>query len=179
MTGRPPPRGRRRRRRAMRGAEEVAPGQVFMSRRTSLRAGSASQVFARYGTRLKTMALVTGLDAATESDMPSKPVCGRELAGGFDSRPPPLVTPGRSPDGGRVPGIGRGRRHLISGCPHSTGSSTVAALVRWPAQCRPDRQGHPILGWSIRTIQSLSFAAFTSAMQRALGSRLSARERSR
>jgi len=43
------------------------------------------------GRRLKTKALVTGLKAATEPDMPSKPACGRELAGGFDSRPPPLM----------------------------------------------------------------------------------------
>ncbi len=39
----------------------------------------------------KTKTLVTGLKAARVSDMPSKPVCGRELAGGFDSRPPPLA----------------------------------------------------------------------------------------
>ncbi len=42
------------------------------------------------GRRLKTEALVTGLKAATEPDMPSKSVGGRKLAGGFDSRPPPL-----------------------------------------------------------------------------------------
>src|SRR6266545_6587909 len=42
------------------------------------------------GRRLKTKALVTGLKAATEPDMPSKPVWGRKLPGGFDSRPPPL-----------------------------------------------------------------------------------------
>jgi hypothetical protein len=34
--------------------------------------------------------LVTGLRSTRASDMPSKPACGRELAGGFDSRPPPL-----------------------------------------------------------------------------------------
>jgi hypothetical protein len=43
------------------------------------------------GRRPKTKALVTGLKAARASDMPSKPVCGQELAGGFDSRPPPLL----------------------------------------------------------------------------------------
>jgi hypothetical protein len=37
--------------------------------------------------------------------------------------------------------VAHGHR-LISGCPHTTGSSTAAALVRWPAHCRPDRQGH-------------------------------------
>ena len=37
----------------------------------------------------ETMTLVTGLKPARESDMPSKPVWGRELPGGFDSRPPP------------------------------------------------------------------------------------------
>jgi len=42
------------------------------------------------GRRLETKTLVTGLKAARASDMPSKPVWGRELPGGFDSRPPPL-----------------------------------------------------------------------------------------
>ena len=41
------------------------------------------------GRRLKAKALVTGLKTARASDMPSKPVWGRELPGGFDSRPPP------------------------------------------------------------------------------------------
>jgi len=41
------------------------------------------------GRRPKTKTLVTGLGAAGASDMPSKPVWGRELPGGFDSRPPP------------------------------------------------------------------------------------------
>jgi hypothetical protein len=42
------------------------------------------------GQRPKTKTLVTGLTVARASDMPSKPVWGRELPGGFDSRPPPL-----------------------------------------------------------------------------------------
>jgi hypothetical protein len=42
------------------------------------------------GRRLKTKTLVTGLETARASDMPSKSVGGRKLAGGFDSRPPPL-----------------------------------------------------------------------------------------
>ncbi len=42
------------------------------------------------GRCLKSKSLVTGLQAASEQDLPSKPVCGRELAGGLDSRPPPL-----------------------------------------------------------------------------------------
>ena len=71
--------------------EEVVAGQVFKGRRTSLRAGSASQVFARSGRRPKTKTLVTGLEAARASDMPSKSVGGRKPAGGFDSRPPPLL----------------------------------------------------------------------------------------
>jgi hypothetical protein len=41
------------------------------------------------GWRLKTMALVTDLKAATEPDLPSRPVWGRKLPSGFDSRPPP------------------------------------------------------------------------------------------
>jgi hypothetical protein len=41
------------------------------------------------GRRPKTKTLVTGLKAVRTSDMPSKPVWGRELPGGFDSRPPP------------------------------------------------------------------------------------------
>jgi hypothetical protein len=42
------------------------------------------------GRRLRTNVLVTGLEAPRRPDMPSKPVWGRELPGGFDSRPPPL-----------------------------------------------------------------------------------------
>jgi hypothetical protein len=70
--------------------EEVVAGQVFKGRRTSLRAGSASQVFARSGT------------ASEDKDAGHRPegsasvghafkIGGRaKLAGGFDSRPPPL-----------------------------------------------------------------------------------------
>jgi hypothetical protein len=42
------------------------------------------------GRRLRTNVLVTGLEVTRRPDMPSKSVCGRKLAGGFDSRPPPL-----------------------------------------------------------------------------------------
>ena len=42
------------------------------------------------GRRLKTKVLVTGLEVSRRPDMPSKSVGGRKLAGGFDSRPPPL-----------------------------------------------------------------------------------------
>src|SRR5215207_5717467 len=42
------------------------------------------------GWRLKTKVLVTGLEVTRRPDMPSKSVGGRKLAGGFDSRPPPL-----------------------------------------------------------------------------------------
>src|SRR5215211_2598232 len=61
---------------------------------------AAGQVFEPYrphkslhvlGRRPKTKTLVTGLKAARASDMPSKSVCGRKPAGGFDSRPPPLA----------------------------------------------------------------------------------------
>jgi hypothetical protein len=61
--------------------------------------GAAGQVFEPsrphkslhvLGRRLKTKVLVTGLEVTRRPDMSSKPVCGRELAGGFDSRPPPL-----------------------------------------------------------------------------------------
>src|SRR6266511_3721425 len=38
----------------------------------------------------KTKPLVTDLKAPRASDMPSKSVCGRKPAGGFDSRSPPL-----------------------------------------------------------------------------------------
>src|SRR6266511_937496 len=41
------------------------------------------------GRLLKAKALVIGLPEAGRLDMPSKPVCRREPAGGFDSRPPP------------------------------------------------------------------------------------------
>src|SRR6266540_1909586 len=59
---------------------------------------AAGQVFDPYrphkslhvlGRRLKTKVLVTGLEVTRRPDMPSKPVWGRELPGGFDSRPPP------------------------------------------------------------------------------------------
>jgi len=76
--------------------EEVMTGQVFTGRRTSLRAGSASQVFARCRT------------ASEDKDAGHRPegnasvghafkIGGRKLAGGFDSRRPPLlnVTPGQ------------------------------------------------------------------------------------
>jgi len=62
--------------------EEVVPGQVFEPDRPH----KSLHVLGR---RLKTKALVTGLKAARRPDMPSKPVWGRKLAGGFDSRPPP------------------------------------------------------------------------------------------
>ena len=42
------------------------------------------------GRRLRTNVLVRGLEVTRRPDMPSKPVCRRKLAGGFDSRPPPL-----------------------------------------------------------------------------------------
>ena len=60
---------------------------------------AAGQVFEPYrphkslhvlGRRLKTKVLVTGLEVTRRPDMPSKSVGGRKLAGGFDSRPPPL-----------------------------------------------------------------------------------------
>jgi hypothetical protein len=70
--------------------EEVVVGQVFKGRRTSLRAGSASQVFARSRTVSEDKDAGHGSEAAQASDMPSKSVGGRKLAGGFDSRPPPL-----------------------------------------------------------------------------------------
>jgi hypothetical protein len=70
--------------------EEVVAGQVFKGRRTSLPPGPASQVFSVLGRCPKTTTLVTGLEAARGSDMPSKSVGGRKSAGGFDSRPPPL-----------------------------------------------------------------------------------------
>jgi hypothetical protein len=56
------------------------------------------------GLRLKTKALVTGLESAARPDMPSKSVGGRKLAGGFDFRPPPLLN---APLNSGVPGAGR------------------------------------------------------------------------
>jgi hypothetical protein len=61
-----------------------AAGQVFQPDRPH----KSSHV---RGRRLETTTLVTGLKAAGASDMPSKSVGGRKLAGGFDSRPPPLT----------------------------------------------------------------------------------------
>jgi hypothetical protein len=61
----------------------------LQSRRTSLRAGSAPQVLARSRTASQDKEAGHGPEAARASDMPSKPVWGRKLPGGFDSRPPP------------------------------------------------------------------------------------------
>ncbi len=65
-------------------------GQVFVNRRTSLRAESSSQVFA--GSRTASEDKVPGHrpECSEKPDLPSKPVSRREPAGGFDSRPPPL-----------------------------------------------------------------------------------------
>ena len=59
------------------------------------------------GRRPKTKTLVTGLKAARASDMPSKSVGGRKLAGGFDSRPPPLL---KAPSDQSASGRGGRRR---------------------------------------------------------------------
>jgi hypothetical protein len=58
--------------------------------KSSSRIGLTSLLHVR-GRRRKTKTLVTGLEAARGPDMPSKSVGGRKLAGGFDSRPPPLL----------------------------------------------------------------------------------------
>jgi hypothetical protein len=88
-------------------------------RRTSLRAGSASQVFTSSRRCPKTKPLVTGLERARASDMPSKSVGGRKLAGGFDSRPPPLKKPAsdqrRSTRAGRVATAARARAPATRG----------------------------------------------------------------
>ena len=58
------------------------------------------------GRCLRTKSLVTGLRAARSPDLASKPVCRREPAGGFDSRPPPRGhLPGHSWLSGRLGGI--------------------------------------------------------------------------
>ncbi|MEX2420309.1 MAG: hypothetical protein WD670_00670, partial [Actinomycetota bacterium] len=58
---------------------------MSVERAASLRAGSASQVFARSRTCLETEALVKVVEPAREPDMPSRRVWGRELPGGFVS----------------------------------------------------------------------------------------------
>ena len=60
-------------------------GQVFKGRRTSLPADRPHKSLHVLGRRPKTNTLVTALRVARASDMPSKPVWGRELPGGFDS----------------------------------------------------------------------------------------------
>src|SRR6266508_3507888 len=86
------------------------------------------------GRLLKAKALVIGLPEAGRLDMPSKPVCRRELAGGFDSRPPPLTSrfgvAGVSdiPRGDREKGLranilqtsGRGTQSLTFACDNTT-----------------------------------------------------------
>ena len=93
------PRKRTRRRRRVPMAASTArriegggaPDKSSWAGRTSLRAGWPHTSLHVLRRRLKTNALVTGLKAAQEPDMPSKSVGGRKLAGGFDSasRPPP------------------------------------------------------------------------------------------
>jgi hypothetical protein len=56
--------------------------------------------------------LVTGLEAARGSDMPSKSVGGRKLAGGFDSRPPPLLKEDSDQPLREEAGGGRSRKGL-------------------------------------------------------------------
>jgi hypothetical protein len=79
--------------------EEMVAGQVFPGRRRSLRARSASPVFARSGTASEDKDAGHGPNTARASDMPSKSVGGRKLAGGFDSRPPPLLKASSVPEG--------------------------------------------------------------------------------
>jgi hypothetical protein len=69
--------------------EEVLTGQVLKSRRTSLRAGSVSQVFSR--SRAAPEDKETGHKAEGSASVGHafKTGVGRELPGGFDSRPPP------------------------------------------------------------------------------------------
>jgi hypothetical protein len=70
--------------------EEAMPGQVF---RQVFEPDRPHKSLYGLGRRPKTRALVTGLKAVRASDMPSKPVWGRELPGGFDSRPPLFSEP--------------------------------------------------------------------------------------
>jgi len=83
------------------------------------------------GRRKRTKTLVIGLEAARRSDMPSKPVCGRELAGGFDSRPPPLLkwplTSDLSPRRVRG-GCGKGLEPRAGRCSRRSADGRV-----WPA----------------------------------------------
>src|SRR5215203_1734636 len=82
---------------------------------------AAVQVFEPYrphkslhvlGRRLKTRVMVTGLEVTRRPDMPSKPVWGRKLPGGFDSRPPPRLNgalPAALHRAGRQAAAGRAR----------------------------------------------------------------------
>jgi hypothetical protein len=92
------------------------------------------------GRRPKTKTLVTGLEAARGSDMPSKSVGGRKLAGGFDSRPPPQGESVRTrcdevgldrPSTSETIRLTRTARNLCSGSPRSyrRGGRSMARLV--------------------------------------------------
>jgi hypothetical protein len=68
--------------------EEVVAGQVFKGRRTSLPAGSASQVFARFGMASGDKDAGQRPERGASVGHAFRTGVGRELPGGFDSRPP-------------------------------------------------------------------------------------------
>jgi len=106
----------------------VAAGQVFEPNRPH------KSLHVR-GRRPKTKTLVTGLEAARASDMPSKSVGGRKLAGGFDSRPPPLPNAPSDQRRSAEPGHRRPREGPIRA--RTTASTTP--VFRSPLRPAPDK----------------------------------------
>jgi hypothetical protein len=82
-----------------------AAGQVFEPERPH-------KSFHDLGRRPETKTLVKGLEAPRTSDMPSKSVGGLTLAGGFDSRPPPLLKAASDQPLREEAGVGRPRKGL-------------------------------------------------------------------
>jgi hypothetical protein len=105
------------------------------------------------GRRLKTKVLVIGLEVTRRPDMPSKPVWGRELPGGFDSRPPPLLKevsdqPLRVEAGERRPRKGARsdlRRPRLLHKSFNFASCGTGQVFRPPAGSRPTAAGQPEL----------------------------------
>jgi hypothetical protein len=109
--------------------EEVVARQVFKGRRTSLRAGSASQVFTRSRTAFEDKGAGHGL-RATRARTCLQNRCG-ELPGGFDSRPPP-------PSG---VGVALTLRGCKSPPPARTRPPAFVPFVRFGPGARTDRPG--------------------------------------
>jgi hypothetical protein len=104
------------------------------------------------GRRPKTKTLVTGRKVARASDMPSKSVGGRKLAGGFDSRPPPLLKASSDQSLRETAGVGergKGLDRSSGDRVHHTSLSVFASRdtgqVFRPSAGKPDESSAAVL----------------------------------